>query len=450
MVVRKNVRNALLVLCTVIFVIGGTYAIFTMQGLVFDPSSFEITKSGSIYIHFTPTNAVLSVNGKPYLKKQSIFGGGILISNLIPKTYTISIAKDEYTPWTKELEVVPGKVSVAARITLWKNIDFQKEGSSTIKSFYHTGEGFIFETPTSSLIFNDKIINGNSVEAHNDNTQYVITKTKQGNLFLIDLTKPDIVRDFRILFSTVMQTQETIDSTKIEKTAFHPFSKNKLIVETQQDMYIYDLKKNTIDPVNTEGIPKNWNMGSSELFIINDKGDLVIKNLIVGSKYVYPIEASSTQDIVPSNDGNYIFITTKKKSLFLFDREEQASKKIGENILFTSISPDNTRALYIDNKNNVYILYLDDYEGDSIKTKGTIEKLSVPKGTDLKSFTWIPAEENYAMVRVGKTIRIMELDMREPHNAATIAKDITYAQLIGKNLFAINSDGEFLMGSIEE
>ena len=421
-----------------------------MQGLVFDISNFKFTKSGSIFVHFTPTNATLSINGKPYQKKQGFFGGGILVSNLVPKTYEVSVMKDGYTQWIKELKVAPGKVSVAARVTLWKNIEFKKQGTSTIDNFFATEKGFVFKTSSSSLIFEDTPIKGNLVELYDINSSYIVTKTHTNSLFLIDLNTPAITRDFRILFRTVMQAQDEIDNTTIQKIAFHPFSKTKLVVETLNGLYIFDLKRNTIESVDVENKPVAFGISTNEIFIINKTGDLVIKNLMLGSRYIFPIDASSTQTITPSGDGNFAFITQKDKTLYLFDRNKQTLKKVGTNIVFSSFSSDGLRTIFIDSNNTAHIYYLDDYEGDSIKTGGTIELFTIPNGARPDTFVWIPFAENYGMIRVGNTLRVIELDVREPHNATTIAKNITNVSLMNGYLFAVNTNGEFLKGVLEE
>lgn len=450
MVVKKKVRTTLFVLCTIVFFVAGTYAILAMQGLVFDFSNFKITKSGSIYVNYTPISGTFSINSKLYPKKQGLFGGGILVSNLIPKTYQISIAKDGYTPWTKKLSVDPGKVSVAARITLWKLVEFKKESTSTVFEFFPTEKGFVFKTKEGTITFNNTRIKGDSMEAFDMSSSYIITKTDLNSLLLTDLNTPTTTRDFRVLFRTVMQGQDIIDNSAIQRTTFHPFSKTKLLVQTVNGMYVFDLKKNTIESIDTETHPATFGISTNEVFVINKSGDLVVKNLLLGSRYIYPIDASSTKTITPSEDGNFAFVTQKNGTLFLFDKTKQTLEKIGSNTTFASFSSDGFRAIFIDSNNKIHIYYLDDFEGDSIKEKGTTESFSLPTGSISDTFVWIPFAENYGMIQVGNTIRTIELDNREPHNTATVAKNITSASLISGDLFVITTNHDFLKGTLEE
>lgn|GEM_PF-924922 len=452
MVVKKTTRNALFVLCTIIFIVAGTYAILAMQGLVFDIKNLKLTKSGSIYVHFTPTDASLFIDGKKYPKTQGMFGGGILVSNLVPRTYSISIMKDGYTPLSKTLVVTPGKVSVSARVTLWKILpQFEKLGEH-ISDVFPTSQGFIFKTTSSTLYLDEKKqtpIKGTVVEAYDMSSSYVITK-KGTSLFLVDLTSPTIARDFSILFKTLAQSQEITDLTAIQKISFHPFSKTKLLVKTQKNLYVFDLKKNSIGILDTEGTPNAIGLGASELFVTNKKGDLVIKNLILDSKYVFPINASTTKSITPSKNGAYVFIINNDGTLDLFDRSAQKVERIGKDIEYATFSPDGFRAAYIDTNHIAYIRYLDDYEGDQAKTKGTVDSFAISSGADSKSFEWIPFAENYFLLKVGKNIRIEETDTRQPRNVATIAKEVEKSLLISGDLFILNENGEFLKATIEE
>jgi len=450
MVVKKATRKVFFVLCTIIFIISGTYAILTMQGLIFDIKNFKLTRSGSIYVHFTPTDASLFIDGKKYPKTQGMFGGGILISNLVPREYSISVAKDGYTPFIKTLTVNPGKVSVSARITLWRSAQKFEKLEENIIDIFPTSLGFIFQTTSSTLYLENKQeIKGSKIEIYDMSSPYIITR-KNTSLFLIDLTNPTVVRDFSVLFRTIIQSKEILDKTAIQQISFHPFSKTKLLVKTEENLYIYDLKKNSIAILETEGTPTAIGLGASELFVINEKGDLVIRNLILDSKYVFPINATTTKSIIPSKNGAYVYVINKDKTLDLFSRTTQTVKRIGKDIENAIFSPDGLRAAYIDKNHTVFIQYLNDYEGDTRKLKGAVDSFLTSSGADLKTFEWIPFAENYFMIKVGKNIRIEETDTRIPRNVAIIAKDVKKSLLISGDIFILNEKGEFLKATIEE
>ncbi|TSC52219.1 MAG: Uncharacterized protein LiPW41_430 [Parcubacteria group bacterium LiPW_41] len=450
MVVRKTTRTMLFVLCTIIFIVAGTYAVLAMQGLVFDTEHFRLTKSGSIFVHFTPTDASIFIDGKKYPKTQGMFGGGILISNLVPRNYSISIMKDGYTPFTKTLEVTPGKVSVSARITLWKITQEFETLNKNINNVFPTSQGFIFETTSSTLLLEDeKTIKGSKVEAYDMSSSYIVTR-KGSSLFLIDLTNPTVARDFSVLFRTIIESEDITDLTQIQKISFHPFSKTKLLIQTAKNLYIFDLKKSSIGTIETEGTPKAIGLGAKELFVTNKEGDLVIRNLILDSKYVFPINASTTKEIIPSKDGSYAFLLNSDKTLDLFNRTAQTVERIGTNIEYATFSPDSLRAAFIDTNHIASILYLEDYEGDVMKPEGSIDSFSISSGADLNTFEWIPFAENYFMIKVGKNIRIEETDIRQPRNVATIAKEVKKSLLISGDLFVLTDGGEFLKTTIEE
>lgn len=451
MVVKKTTRKALFVLCTIIFIVAGTYAVLTMQGLVFDAEHFKLTKSGSIFVHFTPTDASIFIDGKKYPKTQSMFGGGILISNLVPRTYSISIEKDGYTPFTKNLEVTPGKVSVSARVTLWKITQEFEMLNKNIVDVFPTSQGFVFKTTSSTLLLEKKEtpLKGVEIEAFDMSSSYIITR-KGTSLFLIDLTNPTVARDFSVLFQTIVESEDIADQTKIQKISFHPFSKTKLLIKTLKNLFVFDLKKNAVEIIETEGTPKAIGLGAKELFVINKEGELVIKNLILDSKYVFPINASTTKEIIPSKDGSYTFLLNSDKTLDLFNRTTQTVERIGTNIEYATFSPDSLRAAYINTNHTASILYLDDYEGDVMKPEGSIDSFSISSGADVNTFEWIPFAENYFMIKVGKNIRIEETDIRQPRNVATIAKDIKKSLLISGDIFVLTEDGDLLKATIEE
>lgn len=451
MVVHHTTRRVILVLCTIIFIIGGFVAILKMQGLVFDFEHFKFTRSGAIYVHFTPTDGTLFINGKQQTDTQGFFGKGILVSSLVPNLYRVSIASTGYYPWNKELQVDSGKVSVAARVTLWpKEIKFKKEAEH-VSDFYPTAVDFVFKTASSTLYLEPYKLKGSEVVSSDMSSSYIVTKS-DSSLFLIDLTNPTASTNLQVLFSSLKEKlPDSLGPTTIQHVFFHPFSKSRLLISTKTGIYSLDIKKNVLEELLTTKTPIiDATVGTSELFAVDTEGKVHVRNLILNTETTYDIDATTTKKIIPDADGSRVFLLTKDKTLYLFDRNTEKLSMLSLNVTGASFSPDGIRAVFITSTNELHMLYFKDYEGDVQKKAGTEEKYHVTQGIDATTFEWVPFAENYFFVEQGNSLRAEELDIRTPRNSISLLDDVRAHALIRGYLFVVNGKGEFLKGRLEE
>lgn len=121
-----------------IFLVATPPTILYSIGYSFDWQKKAIIQTGGIYLKSTPSQAEIYINNK--LKKTT----PRLISRLLPKTYSVKIAKNGYFTWQKNFEVFPQKVTENRNIILFpQKIETEKiaeNSTSTIKYFLSTEE----------------------------------------------------------------------------------------------------------------------------------------------------------------------------------------------------------------------------------------------------------------------------------------------------------------------
>jgi len=74
-------------------------------------SKFRLVKTGGIYLANKEHDVIVKLNGKG-VKKAGMFEKNILISNLMPATYFVTVEKDGYRTWKKNITVEEQKVEV--------------------------------------------------------------------------------------------------------------------------------------------------------------------------------------------------------------------------------------------------------------------------------------------------------------------------------------------------
>ncbi|MEK9166323.1 MAG: PEGA domain-containing protein, partial [Patescibacteria group bacterium] len=74
--------------------------------------NFTLQKTGGLYISSPVAGSEISID-KKIVKRTSILQSGIFIQSLRPRAYKISVKKEGYRAWEKELRVLPQSVTEA-------------------------------------------------------------------------------------------------------------------------------------------------------------------------------------------------------------------------------------------------------------------------------------------------------------------------------------------------
>ena len=107
-----------------VFAITAPLVCLYMQGFRIDIEAKRVVKTGGLYFKILPRDAQISIDNKEAVKTDFLFGTK-LIDNLLPKEHEISIEKDGYWPWQKNLKVSEEQVAEAKNVLLIpKDINF--------------------------------------------------------------------------------------------------------------------------------------------------------------------------------------------------------------------------------------------------------------------------------------------------------------------------------------
>ncbi|MBU1102184.1 PEGA domain-containing protein [Patescibacteria group bacterium] len=129
----RGTRRIIFYLFVVIFIILTPPTILYSVGYSYDFQKQAFVQMGGIYLKSSPSDAQILINGKDSSVTPR------LISRLSPKIYNVSVVKDGFYPWQKNLEVSPTIVTEARNIFLFpKKIVpelVSTDATSTIQDF---------------------------------------------------------------------------------------------------------------------------------------------------------------------------------------------------------------------------------------------------------------------------------------------------------------------------
>ncbi len=102
-------RKIFYTLVALFFVLGSGVVLYA-QGWRLDFSTWRPEKVGGIYVRSYPSNATIYLNGQPIQNSSGFLSPGTLISDLLPRTYDVSLKAAGYDDWQENAAVAPSQV----------------------------------------------------------------------------------------------------------------------------------------------------------------------------------------------------------------------------------------------------------------------------------------------------------------------------------------------------
>jgi len=137
---RKRTRTILFLSLFFGFVLFAPAVVLYSQGYRFDFEKRKITQTGAIFLQAEPKQTEIYIDGK-LAKKTDFFFGTALLENLLPGDYKITLKKEGYYLWEKNLEVREKQVTEAKNIILAPGKTEFKVLSQNVEDFWISPDG---------------------------------------------------------------------------------------------------------------------------------------------------------------------------------------------------------------------------------------------------------------------------------------------------------------------
>ncbi len=441
---RLRKRRLLLLCMAVFFFLAGGYLTMLAQGWVLDITHLKIVKTGSLFFEFSPQDAKITIQGKPIRLSFGILSSGALVKNLIPGTYSIEIAKNGLFPWKKNLVIESGKVTSATHIILWQAKPNEKPiDKSSINSFW-VAENAIITKKDNNLFIAGTQLKGVKVIATRPESKLVITEDDSKNYYLINLESPTALSNITELFNSLKQSKLGLPGkVAIKFIAFHPFSENKLVLGTENAVYLLDTSKIDIEPVINLPHISAIALSQNEAFAINSSGTITSFNLAIRKGGTVPFRVPEVVQIIASKNGKYLALIKTEGELLVLDREKSSFTFISDKISYVDFSPENKRIGYVTKDHQLAIYNLESFGWDSKYVSGEI--LNIGKGGGAENFAWMSEFPNYVLVFGNNKLAIQEIDKREPINRYILRENVKKYVYSGKNLYFSDQANHLLL-----
>ena len=115
----RKTRFIVFLICLALFVVIAPYIILYSLGYRIDIRRFNITATGGMYVRALPQGATITIDS---LASQTtgLFSPSVFRQNLLPGPHTVTIKKDGYFDYQKNLEVLDQSVTKLENVILMK------------------------------------------------------------------------------------------------------------------------------------------------------------------------------------------------------------------------------------------------------------------------------------------------------------------------------------------
>lgn len=467
-------RRIILFFTVILFIALSVGLVFYAMGYRFNPSYNEIRQVGIIDVAATPSDADIYLDGEKVGNRSPY-----QIKDLYPGTYRVSVQKEGYQTWEKDILVNAREVSwIRNARTFITNPEQKKLFEGEIVS--------ILETKNKQTIF---FIEKQQTEQAEEQSEESAEMTKVKNTFTIQAlntdsgeisqiatigTKEDspeikeIASDNKTLlvqsmsekslaWSTISEDQELTELTfEAEVTpaniTFFPGSNNEFLYLNTQ----YELIKRKQDgtEIIIDDFVNFFSANNNTIHYIRDAEDNIPTvrafntGFALGEQTPDNVVILPTQKITPANGSaikvnNFgdVAVNTEDKGLILFDNDRNRIIKLGSDVKDFSFGP-NTRKILFHNGTEVFFYEMSPENEEYLRQAYQANQVNLLTrySTPVTSMG-LYVDEAWVWVALENEIKLIELDERGSRNTYTLsakASDPVFQQENGEDLFFYN------------
>ena len=426
----KRIKNILILIFGIIFLIAGPLIIIYSQGYRFDFEAKKIVKTGGLYFKTQPTNCEIYLDGKINKKTDFLFGTAF-IKDLLPKKYDIKIQKAGFFPWEKNLEVKEELVTEARYIILFpQNPNFSVFLSGIEDYFFSLDEKKIILKKFDSKGWNLEVFN-----LEKNNSEFLVS---ENNLSKKEVNLLDINWSFdstKILLKTEIQKEIKyfiVDISKkngenlypldylgnIEEVSFNPQGSNEIFFFKNSGKSPGLFKSNYQSKEINKPILQNlltYKISNENIFWLGKDGflhksDFSGKELEVSNSELFKIEENSKYEIkiLP----NQMVLLKENNILHYLNPSSKVFEKILEPVNSLNLSPD-WKKIYFANDYEIWFWPPKDLLDQSQIKKEQISFLT-RFSKKIENIFWLNSD--YLIFNTGNKIKIAETDNRDNIN----------------------------------
>ena len=410
-------RRILFYSLTLLFILMATGVTLYSTGLRFDFKNRAITETGGIYIKSAPTDIFITLNGEALESDTGILKTGTLLDNLSPGNYVITVRKEGYHSWQKNVTVEARVVAVFDSVILVQENGAVKI-SDAVDGFYLRDGQFIVKRG-GNIRFDGTTIIGETVTDFTQGGAVISYAETSQNYYLSNIADLDSSLNLNLIFNNLKETRLGLPGpVPIIKIEPYPFDDKRFVVMTGRALYIMDTEALTIEQI--DPLANDFAIEGSEVFWVNESG-ISSFHLVFGTHSSVELpETISTADVGEigiNSGGDRTALLAGNGELIILENNTETATTVSSSASSFSFSNDGRTLLIIDNDRTLraYFLYEEDEEEKRAVTLTTLP------GTLVSETVWHVGNSHIFVKDSANNLRFLEIDDNLPINEVLIS-----------------------------
>lgn len=399
--VNKSLRRVLIYAFFGLFFVLGAGTVFYAQGYRLDLKTLKIVKVGAIYVHSSPTDTTVSIDGKKEAQAGGLFNSGVLVQGLFPKTYTLGLKADGYLSWERRVSVAPSLVTEVNAVLLPEKNTLVAQTSGEIFSI--SGGSLLYAKGGELFWQNAKLPGSVLLDSASDGSTALTYDGR--SVFLVSLPSANATRAaYQKLIST---TGNVVFDSDPNQFLLQTGSSVSLIQPGGSASKIFSAAKQ--QKVLTAATSKNLLAWATERSDASTSTVWIYKKFFGSSAKVGDPLPGMTVKLKFSAQ-NILAVLQDDGALYLYDPTKDSMDNIAKNVLTFAFSPTGNKLAILGEKTlEVYTLGSTDYA-----------RLNLSAFPKLYDINWYQ-DEKHLFVKMGSGLGLLDLSALSPEDIQNIS-----------------------------
>ncbi len=338
-------------------------------------------KLRAIYVRSYPEEAAISLNGKPTQNNSGFLSAGTLISDLFPKTYTLTLTETGYEPWQEKVAVSPSLVTPLKYAVLIPQ-RATPAASGTATHFFFSRGTIIKENSAEAISVNGTVVGYGTLASATADHHDFLFQDASGGYRLYDM-QAETTKNISATLA-----KDGIATSTVQNVVLDPQGGSQVVVVGQKSIWMLDLgtlgltlieKAPTAQILPASPAVNDSSIAWTRFTATSNMSKIVLYDRGAGNLRTTSTTVAGTTEKISWIRGNQLGILQSDGSLYLYDTGADSVQKLADDVRDFSTSEDGTMIAAVEHSNTEIFT-----QGDPTG----YYRFNLPDVTDIQSLIW--------------------------------------------------------------
>ena len=402
-------RRAIFYSLFLAFLLIGSLVTLYAMGYHLDWDNLSPAKVGGLYVHSSPADVAIELNGETIKNKSGLFSNGTFVGGLPPRSYRLTLSAPLYRTWQRDIAVAPALVTEIKHALLIPEI-IPEVYPSGAEHFWPIGKGLAISDSKIGLRLGSSTLPGGEILDWTQDGRVILTR-ENANYYWFD-AKSGTSTTLNPIFTK--NTLLKIKNVSLDKES------GQIIMRTTDSIATLDVPSRTMETIATSS--KNTelpNITSSRYWLAwsvyenkTNSSRIVLYDKLLKNKTVLAEKMVGRVVQMDWSADEILGILDERGEFFTYSPGADKPTHIASDGRFFVFSRNSERVAIFENRS---------LEIFTFQQKDEYWRFNIPNSADIKKAWWHEDMWHIVFTYPGKTV-ILDLEDKALQNLETLAE----------------------------